>query len=334
MVTIKDIAKEAKVSTTTVSRVLNNKPDVSENTRKKIKKVIEKLNYNPNSIARSLVLKKSNTIGLIIPDISNPFFPEVSKAIEKEFKKFGYHIIFCNTGNTVEGEKEALKTIKSRQVDGIVLSLSRSNESELLQLKELNFPVVQIDRIVSDKIPSITIDNIESAYKATNYLIELGHQKIAHITGDLATHTAKDRLNGFKKALQEHGLLKENQKFILEADYTKSSGKRMMDKLLRYSQKPTAVFIANDIMAIGAYSSIKDHQLQVPEDISIIGHDDIEIASIMTPTLTTMKQPQYEIGKLAVEKLINLIKDKDINNKGVKLKTKLLKRDSTKKVNN
>lgn len=330
MVTIKDVAREVNVSVTTVSRVLNNKPDVSDDTKKKIKNAIEKLGYNPNGIARGLVLQKTHTIGLIIPDINNPFFPEVIKGIEKKSKELGYSLIFYDTDNNKEDEQEAIKLLKSKQVDGIILSLSLENRDILKRLEKQDFPVVQIDRKINESIyPSVTIDNTKSAYKATNYLIELGHTKIGHITGDLSTETAVERLDGFRLALSEKGILCPAE-WILQGDYSKNSGKDAMEKIIKYKNRPTALFIANDLMAFGAYEAIFNNNLHIPEDFSIVGHDNIDITSFVRPGLTTMDQPKYKLGQLAAELLIKAIKN-EAHEDDIILQNDLIIRESTMK---
>ncbi|SJZ32816.1 transcriptional regulator, LacI family [Selenihalanaerobacter shriftii] len=328
-VTIKDIAKESGVSITTVSRVLNDKPDVSSKTKEKVKEVIDRLGYKPSGVARGLVLQKTYTIGLIIPDISNPFFPEVARGIEDKAKEMDYSVIFCNTDNDHLAEKEAIKLMKSKQVDGILLSLSIENKEELKKLEEDDFPVVQIDRKVpNSELPSVTIDNVLSAYNATEHLIQLGHTQIVHITGDLGTKTAQDRLKGFKKAINGSEI-SYKEEWILEGDYSKESGYNLMKSLLKEPPQPTAIFAANDLMAIGAYGAAYDLGLEIPEDISIVGHDDIDIASVIRPGLTTMVQPKYELGKKAAEILIDELERKNIDKKDEILQPKLIERDST-----
>ncbi|WP_244871480.1 LacI family DNA-binding transcriptional regulator [Orenia marismortui] len=329
-VTIKDIAKEAGVSTTTVSRVLNDKPDVSEATKKKIQKVIDKLGYNPNGIARGLVLQKTHTIGLIIPDISNPFFPEVAKGVEDRARELNYSVIFCNTDNDKEREKEAIALMKSKHVDGIILSLSISNKEELYKLEEKNFDVVQIDRKIPDSnYQAVVIDNTLGAYNATSHLVELGHTKIAHVTGDLEIQTGQDRLEGFKKAIANFDL-NYKEEWIVEGDFSKESGYQAMKKLLRLKDRPKAVFIANDLMAIGAYEAIFEMGLGIPEDISVVGYDDIEIASIIKPGLTTMTQSKYKLGQAAADMLIAKIDSKEeVDDEDIILNPKLIIRDST-----
>ncbi len=332
-ITIKDIARIAKVSITTVSRVINNKPDVSADTREKIHKIINDYGYNPNGIARGLVLRKTYTIGLIIPDISNPFFPDMAKGVEKYSRDKGYSVIFCNTNNDKDEESKAIELLNAKQVDGLLVSLSIKNKIELKKLEEINFPVVQIDRSIPGvSYPMVLIDNLLSAYTATNHLIKLNHLKIAHITGDLGTKSGQDRLKGFKKALNDGGVELESE-WIIEGDYSKKSGYVQMKKLLIHKKRPTAIFVANDLMAVGAYEAMFDMGLKIPEDISIIGHDDIELTSFIRPTLTTMSQPKYSIGQTAAEMLITNIENNSFdNNNDIILQTELITRNSTRKL--
>ena len=330
-VTIKDIAKKAGVSPTTVSRVLNDKPDVSDETKQKIEEVIDELNYNPNGIARGLVLNKTHTLGLVIPDISNPFFPEVAKGIEDKAKEAGYSVIFCNTDNHIQGEKEAIELMKSKQVDGMIVSLAinQENKQELAELAAENFPVVQIDRKIPDAgFPAVVIDNQAAAYKATQHLIDLGHTKIAHISGNLEVKPAQDRLTGFKEALENVGL-GSTAEWIREGDYSSESGYREMKELLQLDERPTAVFIANDLMALGAYEAVFEAGLKIPEDISIVGYDDIEVASVIRPALTTISQPEYQLGVEAAELLIDSLEGADKSQSDQVLAAELVERNSS-----
>lgn len=321
-VTIKDIAKEADVSITTVSRVLNNKPDVGDDTRAKILKIIEDMNYNPNSVARGLVMQKTHTIGLIIPDISNPFFPQIVRAVEDKAQELGYSVIFFNTDNHLERERKAVELFKSKQVDGLIVSLSLGNEEILKNLKAANYPVVQIDRSVLDhSYPLVSIDNQKSAYKMVEYLLKKGHKKIAHISGDLNTTTARERLSGYKKALKNYKV-EINEDYIIEGDYTQDSAYQAMQNLLKLEVLPTAVFAANDLSAAGVYKAVFSANLKIPEDIAVAGHDDINLASLLKPELTTMRQPKYKMGERAVTVLLAMI-----NNENEKIEDQILNTD-------
>lgn len=327
-VTIKDIAKKADVSVTTVSRVLNNKPDVGDDTRAKILKIIDQLNYNPNSVARGLVMQKTHTIGLIIPDISNPFFPQVARAVEDKAQKLGYSVIFFNTDNNLEREKKAVELFQSKQVDGLIVSLSLGNEAVLKTLKAADYPVVQIDRSASDKLyPLVSIDNQNSAYQLVEYLFKKGHRKIAHISGDLNTTTAQARMKGYKEALKDYKL-ELNSDYIIKGDYSQQSGLKAMEKLLNLTERPTAVFAANDLSAAGAYKAIFAAGLEIPQDIAVAGHDDIDIASLLRPELTTMRQPKYDLGEKALTVLMEMIENNKFNLKNQILETNLIIRES------
>jgi len=331
-VTIKDIAREAGVSVTTVSRVLNNKADVSDKTREKVLKIIDRLNYNPNSIARGLVMNKTYTIGLIVPDISNAFFAEIAKAIEDELREYGYSVIFCNTDNDKDREKESIDLLRSKQVDGLIGAFSHDSKDEVLALGKAGFPIVQIDRLVDDsQIPSVIIDNILSGYEATEYLIKKGHRRIAHITGALDTNTGIRRAEGYRKALQEYGI-EIDEELVMEGDFSQESGYLAMKEILERNKDLTAVFAGNDMMALGAYRAIYAAGLKIPEDISIIGHDDFTLASLVSPALTTMQQPIYKIGKVAASLLIDIIKGKKNKEGLIVVNTSLIERSSVKTI--
>ena len=327
-VTIKDIAKKADVSVTTVSRVLNNKPDVGDDTRAKILKLIEDMNYNPNSVARGLVMQKTHTIGLIIPDISNPFFPQIARAIEDKAQEHGYSVIFFNTDNHLEREKKAVELFKSKQVDGLIVSLSLGNEEILKELKASNYPVVQIDRsVLNDSYPLVSIDNKNSSYQMVEYMLKKGYRKIAHISGDLNTTTARERLEGYQKAISDYEI-EINEDYIIEGDYSQKSGFEAVKKLLKLKNSPTAVFAANDLSAAGVYKALFAADLKIPEDMAVAGHDDIGIASLLRPELTTMRQPKYSLGERAVSVLLKMINNSGTECEDQILKTNLIIRES------
>ena len=327
-VTIKDIAKEADVSVTTVSRVINNKPDVGDDTRAKILKIIDEMDYNPNSVARGLVMQKTHTIGLIIPDISNPFFPEIARAIEDKAQKLGYSVIFFNTDNHLEREKKAVELFKSKQVDGLIVSLSVGNEEILKNLKKANYPVVQIDRsVLNHSYPLVSIDNHHSAYQIVEFMLKKGHRRIAHISGDLNTTTARERMAGYKKALKDYEI-EIDQDLIIEGDYTQHSGFEAMQKLLKLKKRPTAVFAANDLSAAGVYKALFAAGLDIPQDMAVAGHDDIDIASLLRPELTTIRQPKYSLGERAVTVLLKMINKKNLKIEDQILKPNLIIRES------
>lgn len=251
--------------------------------------------------------KKTYTIGLIIPDISNPFYAEVLKWVQEKAISLGYSVVYNDTDNNPDREMEAIKLLNSKSVDGIILSLSLNNKNLLYSLEKKGFPIVQIDnRIPESKSYVVMIDNVTSAYNATKYLIILGHKKIVHITGNLNTRTGQERLIAFKKALKEHDLEPESE-WMFKGDYFRKSGYEQMRILLNMIEKPITVFAANDIMSIGCYEAVFEKGLSVPDDISIVSHDDIYISSILRPGLIIIVQPKTEIGRKAADVLIKKI---------------------------
>jgi len=338
-ITIKDIAQKAGVSISTVSRVLNDKPDVDDQTKEAIKKVIEELNYQPDNIARSMVLDKTFSIGLVIPNITNPFFPEVARGIEDAAQDKSYSVIFSNTDSKIKKEKEAVDLLLQNRVDGLILSISMENNDIIFELENKDFPVIQLDRNVPDSIyPSVMIDNKSSAYKATNYLLKKGYKKIAHISGPQNTFPGLQRKIGYKKALKENnmGYIK-----VCKGDFRKKSGYECTEKLLNDTKSPEIIFAANDMMALGAYNACKEKGYKIPDDIAIMGHDNIGISDLVEPPLTTMDQPKYELGTIAFEKLLKFI---NLNSKNEHLNpeqypesqtlfTNLVDRESTKNNN-
>ncbi|NLA58856.1 MAG: LacI family transcriptional regulator [Firmicutes bacterium] len=326
-ITIRDIAKKAGVSVTTVSRVLNNKPDVSKKTREKVLQVIADMGYSPNAMARGLIWRKTLTIGLVIPDIGNPFFAEVAKGVEHRARERGYSVIFCTTDSEPQREQEAIELLCSKQVDGIIVSLSVESRSVLERLEKQRFPVVQIDRKVpGSNYSAIAVDNVASAYTATKYLIRQGHSRIAHITGDMNTKTAQDRLLGYKEALSDWGLRLEHQ-LIVHGDFSKGSGILCMEELLSRTPLPSAVFVGNDLMALGAMEAIGKHGLRVPDDVALVGYDNIDLAASLQ--LTTIMQPKFEMGQLAATTLITSIEKGEPAVGDIILDTMLIERKSS-----
>ncbi len=338
-ITIKDIAEKSGVSITTVSRVLNDKPDVNNETRAKVLKVIKESNYRPNGMARSLVINQTYSIGLIIPDINNPYFPEVARGIEDQAQKSSYSVIFSSTDNKLEREREVIDLMLQKRVDGLIVSLSLANKDILKRLEDRKIPIVQLDRKIPDSIyPAVMIDNKKSAYNAVQFLIDEGHKKIAHITGDLQTVPGQERQEGYRKAILDNDLA-INEDLIYEGDFSKKAGYKAMDKMIERGRVPEAIFAANDLMALGVLEACRNSNLKIPTDLALMGHDDISISNLVHPSLTTMAQPKYRLGRQACELLINLIDT--IQEKGEIdydgfcqdkiLATKLVKRDSTAK---
>lgn len=332
MITIYDIAKRSGYSITTVSKALNGYSDISEKTRRKIQKLAEEMGYRPNSAARSLSMKRSWMIGVFFQDHVNsgllhPFFIEVIESFKKEVGKKGYDLLFF--ANQL-GEKEISYVDHSqhRNVDGvIILGLSR-NDPFLSELVQSEIPCVSVDLdLVGKQVGYITSDNIEGAFQAMEYLYSLGHRKIAHISGILETLAGQQRYIGYQRAIEKLGLVYRSD-YIVDVNYTVEGGEEAMKKLLSLHEPPTAVFAAGDLMAIGAIKAAKEAGLHIPEDLSVVGFDNISFSQYISPPLTTVHQQKDLLGKMAAEALLNLIEEKDTIPSILTIKTQLMIRES------
>ncbi|AHG80337.1 Ribose operon repressor [Mannheimia varigena USDA-ARS-USMARC-1388] len=331
MATMKDIARLAKVSTSTVSHVINNSRFVSEEIREKVLRVVQELNYTPSALARSLKVKETKTIGMLVTATSNPFFAEVMAGVEQYCQQHHYNLIIATTNGDAERLQHHLQMLVQRQVDGLLLMCgdARLNSGEQLNIP---LPLVVVDwwftELNADKIFE---NSISGGYLATKTLIEAGHRKIGIITGNLKKSLAQNRLEGYKKALGEANI-PLNPNWIIESHFDFASGIEGMNKLLEQPEKPTAVFACSDTIAVGAYQAVWQKGLTVPNDISIIGYDDIELAKYLSPPLTTISQPKAELGKLAVETLLKRIRAKSSDFQTIMLEPELVQRNSVRQI--
>ena len=328
---IKDVAKEAGVSIATVSRVLNDVDVVNEETKKKVLAAIKKLGYRPNIVARSLKTQKTRTIGIIIPDISNQFYPEIVRGAEDVANIYDYNIMLCNTDLDIEKEMEYLKVLKEKMADG-VLYMSNSLESKILDLiKQLQLPMVLVETTnEKESIPSVTIDNEKAAYEGVTYLIKNGNKNIAYIgeNTDMANANAI-RYKGYRKALEENNLELDKSKVYFGNVKAKDGYKGMSEILSK--TKVDSVFCTSDEVAMGAINALRDNNIRVPEDVDVMGFGNIYSASIFYPKLTTVAQPTYDMGSVGMRKLIKLINKQGLEKKKYVLSHKLIERDSCKK---
>ncbi|AGB42375.1 transcriptional regulator [Halobacteroides halobius DSM 5150] len=310
--TIKDVAKEAGVSYATVSRALNDHPDVNEDTRKRILKIASEIGYQPNVIARGLVSQETKTIGLLIPDITNPFFPEVARGVEEAAIEAGYNIFLCNTNWSKEREEHYIDALLQKQVDGLIITPSSENLDHLERLLNSKVKTVFVSSFIKHPdFTSIIVDNVTGAQRAVQHLIERGHKKIGFVGAGEDRFANQERLKGYKQALEANNI-EIRPKYIKnqEGSYKRKSGYYLMKELLSLDQYPTAVFSYNDLLALGAIQAIREEGLSVPEDVAVIGFDDISFASLPEIQLTTVAQPKYDMGQLALENLLEQIKDK------------------------
>lgn len=306
MSTLKDVAKKAGVSPALVSLALNRKPYVSKKAKKRIYRAARELGYRPNIVARSLRKKKTGTIGLVLSDIANPFFPEIARGIEQRAREVGFNVILCNTDAEPLQEEKSIQTLFSKQIEGLIITSARSVDNLKKYLKE-NRPIVLVNRDPSPGMfDFVGIDNVSAAQEATNHLIKLGHEKIAFVEGEPASPASFGRYEGYKMALEKAGLcLKEDYVRIGYLKY--EGGYRAMASFLKQTPPPTATFCANDMMALGAIDTCLEKEVRVPQDMAIVGFDDMWVASLKTVQLTTVRQPRYQMGTKAVDLMIERI---------------------------
>jgi LacI family transcriptional regulator len=334
MVTIKDIAKEANVSVTTVSRALNGYSDVSEETRKRIIEVAKRLNYSPNSIARSLVMKKSQTIGLLVSNLSREgtkdnFTYEVLCGINEAVSQSDYDLIVFNTTSAKQSEKTYTQLCRERRVDGVIIMGIKTNDPYLQEVVESDIPCVLIDIPIQSKtVGYVTTDNIKGAKEAVNYLLSLNHRKIGMINGHNEAFVSQQRLHGYKEALQE-ACLPFDSSYVENGEYTEEGAYKATVRLLSKHPEITALFCASDLMALGAMQAAKDLGKQLPDELSVIGYDDILLSSYVTPSLSTIRQDKFRIGEEAARMLIGMLEEETSHYVKL-LDTQLIIRESTK----
>ncbi len=329
MATINDVAKRAGVSITTVSYVLTGKRFVSDDLKKRVHEAMKEVGYRRNNLARSLRLGKTDTIGLVIPDSSNLFFAEISRNIEDIGFENQYTVFFCNSDDNPVKQSKYLDDLIAKQVDGIIFISVSNNKSELVQLKEANIPFVIVDRNETGlEADLVLLDNFAGGRLAVEELISLGHTKIACITGPSMSDPTAERYHAYRKVLEEHDIPLRPE-YIATGDFRHKGGEMAMNQLLRLPDPPTAVFVCNDMMAIGAIRAINKFGLRVPEDISIIGFDNIPIAEAIMPALTTIAQPIQLIAQKAMELLFSRMRgDTSDFPQKITLVPELIKRDS------
>ena len=326
--TIKDVARIAGVSTTTVSHVLNKTRFVSEALLERVNHAIAELNYQPYGLARSLRKKLSGAIGIVIPDNANPFFAEVVRGIEDKCFENGYSVFLCNSDGEPLKERNYLNLLIEKGVDGLVLVSTGDDREEMQLLENREIPKVIVDREISSlHMDTVLVDNQEGGYNAAKFLTELGHRKIGCIAGPSNVTPSGQRIKGFKKALEDRGLILD-ESMIATGDFKSQGGYEGFKKLVHGNVVPTAIFVCNDMMAIGALNAAHELGMNVPKQLSLVGFDDIALASLIIPNLTTIAQPTYELGEAGAKLLLKRIKDKNRPESRIVLKTQLIRRDT------
>lgn len=326
MTTLKDIANATGYSLSTISYVLNGKKKVKAETYERIMNAVEKLNYHPNQLARGLKMKKTCTIGVIVPDISNEFFPEILKGIDEVAHKNGYNIFLCNTNNDSSLEKESINMLVSKDIDGVIFIGSAN--SQILQYSNITVPIVLVDRKIGNTYTSVVTDNYRGGYMATEHLIKCGYKNIVLLGGSPTIPNFFERIHGYMDALSENGFPYEEDNVII-CECSIAGGYNAVTELCHKNFCPEAVFATSDIIALGAMRGFRDNGLRVPEDVALIGFDDIALACHTIPSLSTISQPKFDMGKTAAEKLFSQIFNKEKTVEHIVLKPALVIRETT-----
>ncbi len=334
MATIKDVARLAGVSTTTVSHVINKTRFVAEATQEKVMQAVDELNYAPSAVARSLKCNSTRTIGMLVTQSTNLFFSEVIDGVESYCYRQGYTLILCNTGGIYEKQRDYIRMLAEKRVDGILVMCSDLTE----ELREMLDRHKDIPKVVMDWGPESSqadkiIDNSEEGgYLATKFLIDNGHTDIACLSGHFEKAACAERINGYRRAMNQADIA-VNEEWILEGNFECDTAVIAADKIVAMEKRPTAVFCFNDTMALGLISRLQQKGVRVPDDVSVIGYDNIELAEYFSPPLTTVHQPKRRVGKNAFEILLERIKDKEHEKRVFEMQPEIVVRDSVKKLN-
>lgn len=330
--TVKDVAQAAGVSAMTVSRVIRGVGSVSDPVKGRVLAAIQNLQYRPNINARSLKHQHSYSIGLIVADIANPFFGTMAKGMEAEVYQRGYNLIVSNTDGDPKREEEHLsRFLEEGEAAGVALVTAGQSLKKLATLEAMGFPVVLVDNLLpGTNFDAVATNNFRGGYMATKYLLQLGHRRIGIITGPMSEHSAAERLRGYKAAMEEQGL-KVDPKGIWPGDYQQEKGYQGTTELLLSSFNPTALFVCNNLMSLGALEAIRELQLRVPEDVSVVGFDDSEFLALTNPPLSTIGQANYEMGAKAAQFLLERIEGKRTEQKALLLEPRLMVRHSCRK---
>jgi LacI family transcriptional regulator len=312
MADIRKIAERARVSIATVSNVISGNRPVSKALTERVRAAIRELDYHPNHIARSLKVKQTHMLGMIIPDITNPFFPELMRGAEDASRERKYLLVTANTDENAERERNVIGVLRSHRVDGLLIAVAPRGDAiaYLESTAKAGIPVVFLDRApLEGKLDSVTVDNAEGARNCVRHLIRLGHHDIAIVTGSLDLEIGRQRLSGYEAALKEAGI-KVRASFILEGNFREDSGYRLAKEVLLQQHRPTAIFVSNGVMALGALQAIDEVGMRCPDDIALATFDDLSFAHAFHPRLTCVAQPAYELGFKGANLLIDRIQGK------------------------
>lgn len=329
---IAQIAEICGVSKATVSRVINNNPrGVGEETKKRVNQVIEELNYRPNALARGVAVSRSHMIGVIVPDVSNFFYPKVIRGISDYLEPRGYSTIICNSDYDPKKEAELLMSLVDRRVDGVILCSGISNKAFLEEFRKYQVPLVLLGRTFDSSVSeaSITGDNVKGGKKAASYLIRGGNRRIVYVEGNTETSGSRQRLTGYKEALSEHGI-PFDQELVVSGEYSVEFGKQVVQSLLEKKIAFDAIMTGSDLIAIGVVSGLLDAGIQIPEEVEVMGFDNIELSEVFRPALSTVSKPHYDMAQYLAKQIIHVIEGEKMEMTHMVVEPMLKLRETTK----
>jgi LacI family transcriptional regulator len=314
--TVKDIARLANISHTTVSRALNDRPRVSRRTKERVRAIARRLNYQPNVAARSLKIRRTKTLGLVITTIINPFYPELAQGIENTAREMGYNIILCSTNYDIDLEKKHIDMLRGRGVDGIIFTSTHTRDPNVEGLINERFPIILVnrkiyDQAVANRVDYVVVNNVQGGGMAVDHLIRMGHRRIGIITGLPESSASIERLEGAKRALAHHGLALDAE-LVVAGDFLMTSGELAAKTFSNMQPRPTAVFAVNDYMALGAMQGFIEAGFRIPHDVALVGFNDIEITRMRNIELSTVGQKTSEMGCIAVRTLVEKIEGESL----------------------
>ena len=327
--TMKDVAEAARVSKSTVSHVINGTRFVDDGTRRRVQRAILELGYLPNAAARSLTTKRSQALGVIVGDVANYFFSELLQGVEETVRSQDYSLIVCNTSETLELEDHYIRLLLSHKVDGIIAMATSQQWTSVTEAQVRHMPIVFVDREFQglEGQRFVGVDNIRGAYIAAEHLIKLGHRRIGALAGAQSLSTMRDRLRGFRQALNDYGLAIPDQ-WVVPSALSADAGHAAANQLLAGQERPTALFIANNYLTLGALLALRENELQCPTDVSIVGFDDHPWAAVTHPPLTVVRQPAMRIGATAGRMILDSIQGNELEPRRVVLECELVIRQS------
>lgn len=328
-VTIKDIAREANVSPQTVSRAINDKGEISPQTRERILRIAERLGYRPNSIARSLATRRTQNVGLVVPDVANPFFAGIARGIQDAAHQANYNVFLCNTDETEDRETSAILSLEAQRVDGVILCSSRLSEQQLLRLAERYQPLVLVNRRIDHAATGcVLVDDVKGAAEAVHYLLRLGHRSIGLLSGPRTSESGKARLKGYRQAMQS-AVERTPTRWQEHCPPQVQGGHAAAHALLGRAPELTALLAYNDLVAVGALRACAELGRRVPHDCAIVGCDDVLLADLVSPALTTIHIPIYNLGQQAMALLLDLMGEKEAPPEPIIVSPHLVIRDSS-----